>query len=313
MFEFKKATRKKSKLRLAIQGAAGAGKTLGALKLARGLAAWEDIFVIDSEHASADLYAHLGQYNTCTISAPYTPLRYVEAIKAAINAGAKVIIVDSLSHAWEGEGGALDMVDKAAASSRSGNSYTAWKEVTPQHRTLVETLLQSPVHVICTLRSKQEYVLEKDERTGKTAPKKVGMAPIQRAGMEYEFTVYMDVSEAHTATATKDRTGIFDGKTFQLNEAMGQELNTWLESGADVAPDKTAEEMAKSAAEAEVRLFAEHSAAIENAKDAESLKAAFVKGFKAKLSAEYISKLTALKDARKAALEANQPTPAKAA
>lgn len=229
--QFKTAQRKKAKLRLGIMGSSGSGKTMGALKLAAGIAPWEKIFVIDTEHGSAELYAHLGPYQALTLESPFSPARYIEAINAAVEAGAEVVIVDSLSHGWEGEGGALEMVDQAAAKSRSGNSFAAWKDVTPQHRRLVETMLQLPCHLIATLRSKTEYVLEKNGE-GKTMPRKIGLAPIQRAGMEYEFTAFLDVNDAHMAIATKDRTELLDGKTMLLNEALGRQLREWLESGA---------------------------------------------------------------------------------
>lgn len=232
--QFTKASKKKAKLRLGIMGASGSGKTLGALKVAKGIASSMDkVFVIDTEHGSADLYSDarhgLAGYNTFTMSAPFAPLRYVEAINAAHQAGAEVIIVDSASHAWEGEGGSLDQVDK-----KGGNGFTAWKEVTPQHRTMVEALLQIDSHIICTLRSKQEYVLEEQvNRNGKTVqvPVRKGMAPIMRAGFEYEMTVFIDVREDHHAQATKDRTSTLDGKLFQLSEQVGADLKRWLDSG----------------------------------------------------------------------------------
>lgn len=237
--QFSRATKKKSRLRLGIMGAAGSGKTLGSLKLAKGIASSMDkVFVIDTEHGSADLYSDkkhgLEGYNTFTMGAPFTPLRYVEAIQAAEKAGAEVIIIDSVSHAWVGEGGALDQVDK-----KQGNSYTAWKDVTPQHRALVEGLLQSNAHIICTLRSKQEYVLEEQQnRFGKTVqvPVRKGMAPVQREGMEYEFTVFVDVREDHHAMATKDRTGLVDGKLMMLTEEVGKAFKSWLDSGEAPAP-----------------------------------------------------------------------------
>ena len=230
--QFTTASRKKSKLRLGIMGAAGSGKTLGALKVAKGIVGdMSKVFVVDTEHGSADLYANQGEYKTFVMSSPFTPIRFSEAIRAAEQAGAECIILDSLSHAWEGEGGELDQVDK-----KGGNSFTAWKDVTPQHRALVEAILQSNVHIIATLRSKQEYVLEEQtNRSGKNVqvPVRKGMAPVMRAGFEYEMTVFVDVREDHHAVATKDRTGLLDGKLIQLSEQVGADLKRWLDAGVD--------------------------------------------------------------------------------
>lgn len=227
--EIRKAQRKKAKLRLGMAGPSGSGKTFGALKLAFGIGG--KIGLIDTENGSGDLYAHLGDYDVITITAPFTVAKYLEAIKAFEKANYDVIIVDSLSHAWAGEGGLLDKQGKLA--DRGGNSYTAWRTVTPEHNSLVEAMLQSKSHVIATMRAKQEYVLETNDK-GKQQPKKVGMAPIQRDGMEYEFTVMLDVDMGHNTTASKDRTGIFDGQIFKVSEATGEQLLGWLNAGADV-------------------------------------------------------------------------------
>jgi hypothetical protein len=157
----------------------------------------------------------------------------VEAIKAFESAGVDCIIIDSLSHAWAGEGGALDI--QGAASAKTGNSYTAWREVTPMHNALVNAMLQSKCHIIATMRAKTEYVLEENEK-GKKVPRKVGLAPIQRDGMEYEFTVMLDLSIQHIASASKDRTGLLDGQYFKPSVETGQKLLEWLEQGID--PDK---------------------------------------------------------------------------
>ena len=226
--QFSTATRKRAKLRLGVMGASGSGKTFGALRLALGIAPAERIFVIDTERHSAELYAHLGKFQTACIDSNFDPVVYVDYIHAAEQAGAEVIIIDSLSHAWEGEGGALDQVDNKA---KGGNSFTAWKDVTPKHRSLVDAMLQSSCHIIATLRAKQEYVIEKDERTGKQVPRKVALAPVQRQGMEYEFTTFLDVDDAHMTRSSKDRTGLLDNKSFQLSEDVGRKLLAWLNTG----------------------------------------------------------------------------------
>lgn len=170
-------------------GPSGAGKTYSALLIASGIVPLEKVAVIDTESGSADLYADLGGYSTVTISPPYSPKKYIEAIHAAEEAGFELVIIDSLSHAWSGEGGLLDQQGKAADSKYRGNSWAAWREITPLHNQLVETMLHTPLHVIVTMRSKTEYV--QTEVNGRKKIEKVGMAPIQRDGIEYEFTTVL--------------------------------------------------------------------------------------------------------------------------
>jgi hypothetical protein len=229
--QIRKAERKKAKLRLGIAGPSGSGKTYSALKLAFGLGG--TVGLIDTEHGSGDLYAHLGNYDIINIEAPYTVQKYLAAIKAFEDAGYATIILDSLSHAWAGDGGLLDKQGKAA--DRLKNSYTAWREVTPDHNALVDAILQSPCHVIATMRSKTEYVLEEGPN-GKKVPKKVGMAPVQRDGMEYEFTVFLDVAQDHTAFASKDRTGLFGREHQRISEDTGVTLLQWLDTGTEPPP-----------------------------------------------------------------------------
>lgn len=229
--QFVKAERKRSKLRLAIESASGGGKTHSSLLIAKGLGG--KIALIDTEHGSGSLEAGkpgIPEYDTLELDPPFTPRRYIEAIKTGEQAGYDVIIIDSLSHEWQGEGGTLDMHDKATAASKSGNSYTAWKEVTPEHDKLVNAILQSKCHIIATMRQKQDYAQMTDDK-GKTIVKKLGMAPVQREGMDYEFTVVLDLSQDHIATASKDRTSLFDGQHFKPSEETGKVLLTWLNSG----------------------------------------------------------------------------------
>jgi len=224
-FSFVKATRNRSKLRLGLIGVAGAGKTMSALKLALGIGA--KIAVIDTENGSACLYSNLGDYDVCSISEPYTPQKYIDAIKAAENAGYDTIIIDSLSAAWSGAGGMLDQQNNEA--KKTGNGYTAWRTVSPLYNRLVDTLLQSKSHIIVTLRAKQEYVIDKDV-SGKTSVRKVGLGAVARDGMEYEFDVVIDIDARHEATASKDRTSLFADRTFIPSEDIGRELKTWLNS-----------------------------------------------------------------------------------
>jgi len=230
---FRKAERKKAKLRLGIAGPPGSGKTYSALLIAQGLGG--KIAMVDTEHGSGDLYAHLLDYDIAPLEPPYTPTKYREYIETADKAGYNVLILDSLSHAWEGEGGMLEMHDKATKARNDKNSFNAWRDITPEHNRLVDAILKTRLHIIVTLRSKIAYEVQKDERTGKNVPVKIGLKPIFREGIEYEFTTVFDMSqEDHLATSSKDRTQIFDGKTpFTPSAETGKVLLEWLETGID--------------------------------------------------------------------------------
>lgn len=228
---FKKAERKSAKLRAALCGTSGSGKTYSALLLARGLAGENGkIAVIDTERGSASLYADVTDFDVAELAPPYSPARY-RALIADAAQEYDVLVIDSLSHAWSAEGGVLDMHDQATMSNKGGNSYTAWRDVTPQHNQLVDAILSCPCHVITTLRSKTAYELQ-DNGNGKKTPVKIGLAPIQRDGMEYEFTLVLDVSVSnHIASSSKDRTQLWDGRNDRITVAHGEELRRWLESG----------------------------------------------------------------------------------
>jgi hypothetical protein len=223
MSQFHRAERKKGKLKLAIAGPTGSGKTYSALLIAFGLGG--KIAMIDTERGSGELYDHLGKYDVCRIEAPFEPRKYIEAVRTAEDLGYETVIIDSLSHAWVGQGGLLDIHGHIA--DKTGNSWAAWRQVTPRHNELVDTILQSQCHVIATMRSKMEYT--QVEENGKKHVKKLGMSPIQRDGMEYEFTVFMDLDHNHSATATKDRTTLFDGHYFVPGIETGKLLLDWLE------------------------------------------------------------------------------------
>ena len=202
---------------------------MSALRMAFGIGG--KVGIVDTENGSADLYAEIGDYDVITLDKPYTVNKYREAISAFECEGYDIIIVDSLSHAWSGAGGLLDKQGQIAARP-GANSYAAWREITPEHNALVEALLSSPCHIITTMRVKMEYVLEENER-GKKVPRKVGLQPVQRDGMEYEFTCVMDVDIDHKATATKDRTTLFVDWRDTITEATGRLLKSWLERGVD--------------------------------------------------------------------------------
>ncbi len=229
---FRKAERKKVKLKIGLSAPSGAGKTYSALLIAYGICGdWEKIAVIDTENGSAELYSNLGGYSVETLTPPFTPQKYITAIKEAEVAGFSVLIIDSLSHAWTGEGGLLDMQDKVAKASKSGNSYTAWREITPEHNRLVDSILQSPLDIIVTTRAKAEYVITDDN--GKKNIKKIGLAPVFRDGLEYELTTFFDLTQEHIATASKDRTALFT-QSFIPTVETGKAFNEWRNSGAEV-------------------------------------------------------------------------------
>ena len=226
--QFRKAERKQSKLRLAITGPSGSGKTYSALRLATGLGG--KIAMIDTESGRGELYATEFEYDVCPLSPPFTPKRYIEAIRAAEAAGYDVLVIDSISHEWQGDGGCLDMQTAATMRSASKNSYTAWKEVTPEHNKFVDAIIQSRCHVIATMRSKQDYA-QVEDGNGRKKVEKLGMAPIQREGLDYEFVIVFDMDRSHKATCSKDNTHLFDGQYFQPSEESGRAVLDWLMSG----------------------------------------------------------------------------------
>lgn len=177
--------------------------------------------------------ARVGEYLTIGLEPPFSASRYLEAIDLAEQNGVEFLIIDSLSHAWSGEGGLLDV--QANIAKRTGNGYTAWRDVTPQHNRLVDRILQCNMHIAATLRTKTEYVIE-DNGQGKKAPRKVGMAPVFREGFEYEMSVFFELGQDHTASATKDRTGLFDGRFFMISPDTGKTVYQWLAGAAQDAP-----------------------------------------------------------------------------
>ncbi|QZP24526.1 ATP-binding protein [Pseudomonas mosselii] len=221
---FKKAERKQAKLRLALAGPSGSGKTMSALLMAKGLGG--RIAVIDTEHGSASLYADIADFDVLELHAPYSPERYAEAITAAEQAGYSVLIIDSYSHEWTGSGGCLESNEKLAHQKFKGNTWAAWNETTPRHRKLTDKILTSPLHIICTMRSKTETV----QGEGKKVIK-LGMKSEQRDGTDYEFTVVLDIThDGHAAIASKDRTKLFDHPEV-ISEDTGHRLLAWLNDG----------------------------------------------------------------------------------
>jgi hypothetical protein len=228
---FRKATRQQVKLKLAVTGPSGSGKTWGALELARGLG--KRVAVIDTENGSASLYADRFDFDVIEMHAPYLTAKYSEALRAAVEAGYEVVIIDSITHEWAADGGILDQ--KTQKDLRGGNSFTNWAGPSGEHERWKAELLAAQVHVIATMRSKSEYVLETNDK-GKQAPRKVGMAPIQRDGIEYDFSVVFDLALNHEAVASKDRTSLFDGQHFKLSPEVGKKIHAWLMSGEAPKP-----------------------------------------------------------------------------
>lgn len=221
----RQSERKQAKIKLALQGSAGSGKTMSALLLAKGLTNSDlsKVAIIDTENGSADLYAHLGNYNVLTLQPPFSPEKYIEAIEVCEKAGMKVIILDSISHCWDY---LLDFHSKLV-----GNSFTNWNKVTPRQKSFVDKILQTKAHVVATLRTKTDYVL--NQKDGKFIPEKVGLKAIQRDGVDYEFTLVFDVDIKHFAICSKDRTGLFMGKPeFIINAATGRKILEWCNSPA---------------------------------------------------------------------------------
>lgn len=227
MVGFVKATKQQAKGRMALIGPAGAGKTYSALAIASHMG--KKIAVIDTEHGSASKYADIFEFDTMNID-NFHPQNYIDGIKAAADAGYDVLVIDSLSHCWMGKGGELELVDDAAKRSK-GNSYVAWKEVTPLHNQLIEAILQSNVHIIATMRAKTEYSQEKDEN-GKTQIKKLGMAPIQRDGLEFEFDVIADMDTDNNFIVSKSRCPQLNKAVFNKpSKDVADIFLNWLGSG----------------------------------------------------------------------------------
>lgn len=239
-FQIRTATRKQTKLRIGISGVSGSGKTFGALLLAYGITQdWEKVGMIDTENGRGEIYAEdMGKYLYGRISAPFTVDKYIEAIKAMEQAGIECIIIDSMSHVWEAEGGILQTNEILAQTKYRGNSYAAWNESTPRYQKLIETINQSPIHVISCFRSKSELVL--NDNNGKKEVQKVGMKVVQRDGIEYEYTTMLEVDlKTHMATVTaKDNTHTLEKLgMFQITPEHGKAMVEWAQSGEVSIPE----------------------------------------------------------------------------
>jgi len=230
---FQKATKQQLKGRIAFAAPTGAGKTYTSLEVAAAFGG--RCVLVDTEAGSGNVYADQFDYDYFRFDPPYDPQRLVDVLKAAEAEGYTTVIIDSLSHFWEGEGGTLDIAD-AAGKRSGGNSFAGWKTATPILRHLVDVMLGLDAHVIVTMRSKMEYVLQEQEsRSGRTVqvPTKVGMAPVMRNGIEYEFTLVGDLDLDHRITITKSRCSVLADQMIQPGRAkdMAETFLNWLESG----------------------------------------------------------------------------------
>lgn len=226
-FKIKKASRQIAKMRIGLFGPSGSGKTYSALRMAKGLVGdLSKVVVIDTENGSADLYSQLGGYSTLTLTAPFSPQRYIEAIKFCEQSEFELIIVDSISHEWEGVGGCLDI------HSKLGGRFETWAKVTPLHNQFIAAIVQSNCHVITTGRSKIDYNFEGKKDGGKGKVEKIGLKTATREGFDYEMTVAFQLNQEHNATTDKDRTGLFvDPTPFLITESTGEKIAEWNNLG----------------------------------------------------------------------------------
>lgn len=238
MVDFQPVTRKKSKARIAVVGPSGAGKTLSSLLLAYGITGdWGKIALIDTEHERGRFYAErgdfdIGQFLYAPLYPPYSPDRYMDFVNSAAAAVGEdgVVIVDSFSHAWDNEGGVLD-IKGVIAQQKGKNDYTAWDEAGKIQNNLVNTILSAPCHTIVTMRTKMAYAMEVNDR-GKTVPVKIGLAPVQRDSTEYEFDVVFQINREHIACTSKDTT-FLDAWSGVITPELGAQLGAWLKEGAE--------------------------------------------------------------------------------
>ncbi len=217
--QLRKSERKRAKIKMALQGSAGSGKTMSSILISKGLTNnLEKVAIIDSEHGSSDLYSDLGNYNVLNLETPFTPEKYIKAIDICLNAGMECIVIDSLSHTWD------ELLDYH--SKLPGNSFSNWSKITPRLNALINKILQSDVHFIVTMRTKQDYVL--NQKDGKYIPEKVGLKSIMRDGVDFEFTIVLDIDSKNYAVSSKDRTNLFSGKSeFKITEETGRKILNW--------------------------------------------------------------------------------------
>lgn len=244
--QFARATKAKAKARIALAGPSGGGKTYTALRVASVLSP-DSIAVLDTERGSASKYADEFAFDTFEPDS-YAPELLIDALASAGAAGYGTFIVDSLSHFWMGADGMLEQVDRAGKRVGGGNSFAGWKEMRPVERRMVDAMLAYPGHVIATMRTKTEWVIEQNER-GKNVPRRVGTKAEQRDGIEYEFDVVGDLNLENELMVTKTRCPALKRAVIrEPGEEFAETVKAWLEAGAD-RTDEVAAALDKATAE----------------------------------------------------------------
>lgn len=219
---FQKASKKQCKLRLALFGVSGGGKTYSSLLIAKGLGG--KVALIDTEHKSASKYADRFDFDVCNLDKP-TIGNMLMTIKEARDYD--VLIIDSLTHAWLE---LLQEVEKIARAKFGGNSWSAWSEGTPKQQSLINALLEFPGHIIVTMRSDTNWTTSLNDK-GKVVPIRIGEAPKQGKNIEYEFDMLIQLSQDHMGLVLKDRTGKYQDQCFMIDEKFGSQLGEWLQDG----------------------------------------------------------------------------------
>lgn len=257
-FVITEAQREQLILALALIAPSGAGKTLGALKIAKGMidkrypemdeaAKWKKIGFIDTEHKRAKIYANttrfgleIGSFIHLDFTAPYTVDRFDDAVEALKKYGCEIVITDSISHFWEGDSGLLDL------QQTKGGNFQAWREINPHYNNLVSLITgeRHEIDMINCIRSKQKYEVSTSE-TGKLSVEKLGLQPVQRDSLEYEFQIVFSINMEHVATTLKDNSGLFEGYPQRIEKEVGEQLHAWLKDGKDVFAEKRAKEAAE--------------------------------------------------------------------
>ena len=225
---FTKAQRTGSYIKLAITGPSGSGKTYSSLRLARGLSPTGKIALIDTENNSSSLYASDFEFEVASVEAPFEISKLVNLTKYVLQGDYEVLIIDSASHFWDGV-----LEYKSSLDKRGGNSFANWNTANEHYKLMLRAILFSKIHVIVCMRSKMEYILQENDR-GKQVPQKVGMAPIMRDGVEYEFTTVFDLDIHHQAQVSKDRTNLFGDSIFMITEETGARIMQWLDDSDDL-------------------------------------------------------------------------------
>lgn len=222
--DFEDAKNDLGKFKIGVRGVSGSGKTMSALLLAYGLVGnWRKIFVVDTEF-SAGFYANLGDFQRLKLPAPFSTERYLYAFNKAIAKGAEVVIFDSISHWWAGPGGVLEKNEENAKNFFKGNTWQAWSKTNKEEYDyfINNVIMQENAHIIFCMRTKTDYVIEKIGERNKVT--KVGLKEIMRDGFEYELSIVFNIEQTHIAYALKDRTGLFEGKNFIINEDTGRHI-----------------------------------------------------------------------------------------